>query len=111
MTNDAKPVDEIKDERARNSLPDLCADYRELQNQIAALEAAKKVLIADIENHAKRARLTKVSGDGWLLLRSKSTYSKISKEKLVEKGVKLSVIAAATESTEKVYYKVLGRNK
>lgn len=99
-TTPAIPVEEIKNTKARKQLPTLCAEYRDLAEQKAAIDAAQKELMTDIKALAKSARLTAVQGDGWRLSRFKSGRSSISAEKLLENGVAVPVIEASTVRQE-----------
>lgn len=102
------PLSELKDKRARTALPDLCREYRSQSELESNAKAVKRVLMSEIAQHAKRAKVDKVQGDGWLLMSSKTTRRSISPEKLLEKGVEMGVIEFATETRETSYYQVRG---
>jgi hypothetical protein len=106
---EAKPIEEVKNAKARRALIKLCAEYRELADQAAALETAKKALMVDIKAHANAARVKKVAGEGWMLIKVKGGSSKISAEKLLEKGVRIGIIEHATVKSEWSYFQVLDR--
>ena len=106
-TDTEKPLRDLKDTQARKALTTLCAEYRQLATQASALETAKRALMADIKSHARRARIVRVRGDrGGLLTRCDGRRT-IKKERLLEEGVKMAVIEAATVEGE-AYYKVSG---
>lgn len=103
-----KTIDEVKNAKARKRLPELCAEYRALAEDRQAIEEAQKSLKEDIDQLAKSARITKVQGDGWVLMKTTSKRSTIKPERLVEKGVSMEVIEYATVTSESSYYQVRG---
>jgi hypothetical protein len=97
---DATPIEKIKNVKARKQLPSLCVDYRALCEEEAAIKAAKKAMLADITAIAKSARIKKVAGEGWLLVRQAGgVRKKIVAEALLEQGVDIDIIECATETT------------
>lgn len=105
------PVDiqSIPDLKARRHLPQLCQQYREVQSQITALEAAKRDLMTNIRSYADSLGVDKVAGDGWMLTHVVQIRTAIEAERLLQKGVKLSVIEYATVETPIEYWSVLNR--
>jgi hypothetical protein len=101
-------VSSLQDTQARESLPGLCSAYRDLRAQIKELEDAAKPLARAITEHAARAGVDKLDGDGWRLSLCAGSKT-LSKAKLLEQGVGMEVIEAATVEG-KGYYKVLGRD-
>lgn len=105
-------ITDLKNQAARDRLPDLCAQYREYSQEKSALEAAMKSIKQDIDAIAKKARIVNsVGGDGWQLTRVTSTRRTLSKERLLEKGVKMPVIEYATTEKRSTYYRVLDRKE
>lgn len=104
-------VSTIKNAATRKKISSLCSEYRNVQEQITDLENIKKALMADIRDAAERNKIEKVAGDTWVLSRTSGTRSKISPEKLLEKGVKMQVIEAATVITPYSYYQVRNREQ
>lgn len=105
-------ITDLKNQAARDRLPDLCAQYREYSQEKSALEAAMKSIKQDIDAIAKKARIVNsVGGDGWQLTRVTSTRRTLSKERLLEKGVTMPVIEYATTEKRSTYYRVLDRKE
>jgi hypothetical protein len=102
-------VSSLRDLKARRALPDLCMAYRDLRAQIKALEDAAKPLAEEIAEHASRAKVDKLDGEGWRLSKCAGRKT-LSKERLLEKGVAMTVIEYATVEGLP-YYKVLGRDE
>jgi hypothetical protein len=102
-------ISSLRDLKARRALPDLCTAYRDLRAQIKALEDAAKPLAQEIAEHATRAGVDKLDGDGWRLSKCAGRKS-LSKEILLECGVSMRVIERATVEG-KEYWKVLGREE
>lgn len=108
-TAPATPIDDIRDARGRRALQSACDEVREYQNQIAALEALKRDLVARVIGPTvERLKLQKVAGEGWLLLR-RPPSKRLSKTKLLEFGVPMQTIEKATVASGKVSYQVRGR--
>lgn len=107
MTTDPKPLSTIRDASVRKKLARLCAEYRELHDELKGLEAGKRALMGEIAEISKKNRLVKVAGDGWLLTKTKGRAS-LKKELLLEKGVPIETIEYATVEG-KPYYTVLER--
>jgi hypothetical protein len=107
MTKTTKPtpVDAIRDDAARRKLPALCAEYRDLKDAISELSKAADGIKSEINDHAKRARVVKVDGDGWRLSKMKGRVT-LSKTRLLEEGVSVEVIERATVEG-KPYYQVV----
>lgn len=97
-------VDSAKD---RRELHRLCVAYRENAAIVAAADAAKKELMAQIKVLAEKHELTKVAGDGWTLVSANGGSTTISPELLLAKGVKMSVIEAATVKKSWRYFQIL----
>lgn len=77
-------------------LSEACAAYRKMADEKGALEAAMKLLLPDIAKLAEQVGSDKIRGNGWLLLNVESGRSDIDAKKLLEKGVSLEVVNAAT---------------
>ncbi len=92
----ATPIASVKHAKARKQLPGLCSEIRELSEEIACLTEAKKALMIDVKVLAISARITKVVGDGWQLIRTKGRAGSLSKEKLLAKGVTMETLEACT---------------
>lgn len=107
MNDTEKPLRDLRDTQARKALAELCSEYRQLAVQTGALDAAKRVLMTDIRSHARRARVVRVRGERGGLLTRCTGRRTLSKERLLEEGVELAVIEAATVEGE-AYYKVTG---
>lgn len=102
-------IDDIRDARGRRALQSACDEVREYQNQIAALEALKRDLVARVIGPTvERLKLQKVAGEGWLLLR-RPPSKRLSKMKLLEFGVPMRTIEKATVASGSVSYQVRGR--
>lgn len=89
------PVDSITDAKVRRRVSTLCAEIREMNDEIAALEAAKKGLTEQLTDIGTKAKLGKVVGDGWLLLPPYGRKT-LKKELLLEQGVTVEQIELAT---------------
>jgi hypothetical protein len=95
------------DLEARETLASLCSAYRDLQDQIAPLEAAKRELMSSITPLAQQLGIEKeVITPGCQLRRVTRTSTSILPERLLEKGVGLDVIHYATEERVTEYYQV-----
>jgi len=108
-TVEVPSVSTLRDLKARRALPSLCAAYRDLRAQIKALEDSAKPIAAEIAEHAERAGVDKVDGEGWRLNKCKGKKS-ISKTALLEHGVSMLTIELSTTEGAP-YYKVLGRDE
>lgn len=94
----ATPITSIKDARTRKKLDLAGTEYREIQDQIAALETRKREIMEnDIRPAFDKLGLTKVSCDGFNITRSTQNRKTIKRERLVELGVDIDVIDQATE--------------
>lgn len=105
-TPEGTRVEALKDKVARKTLPVMCAEYRRLSEEATDIATAMKAVKADIDAAAKKTRVKKIVGDGWLVLRVTSTRRAIKKELLVENGVDLDVIDAATVENTSTSYQV-----
>ena len=93
-------MEALKDKKARQTLPGMCAEYRRLAEESAALDAAMKSVKSDIDEMAKRTRVKKILGDGWMVLRiAGRTTRKIDPLLLLENGVGTDVIEMSTVET------------
>jgi hypothetical protein len=101
-------VEAVKDKQARQTLHELCTEYRRLAGEAGALEIALKAVKADIDAMAKKARVKKILGDGWVVLKVSPKPSKsLKKELLLENGVSMDTIKASTVETPRdPYYTV-----
>lgn len=84
----------------RETLSDACETVRQFTEAIENLEAEKKSIITGtIAPLAERLQLPKrVIGDGWDLRRNEGRKTtRIVPEKLLERGVDMDTIVAATE--------------
>ena len=102
------PVEALKDKSARQTLPELCAEYRRLAEEAATLKLVMEAVKEDIDVQARKTRLRKILGNGWVLLRiAGRTTRKISPELLMENGVTAEVIEESTlESVGNPHYQV-----
>lgn len=86
-------------------LPDMCAEYRSISDQMKALEDRKRELGSDIKALMDAAEVTSVRGDGWVAIRSRDTEThKLNPEKLLKAGVGWEVLNACTDTTPKAGY-------
>jgi len=90
-------VEALKDKTAAKTLPAMCAEYRRLAEEAGAISVAMKAVKADIDVMAKKTRVKKIVGDGWMVLKVTRTTRSIKQELLLEQGVEMDVIDAATE--------------
>lgn len=106
--SDEAPVEELKDKTARRTLPELCAEYRRLAEEAAAIELAKSAVKQDIDVMAERTKLRKITGHGWMVLKVKGkTTRKLVPELLMENGVDADVIEKSTvESVGEPHFQV-----
>src|ERR1700676_4804410 len=81
----------LRDLKARRALPSLCSAYRDLRAQIKALEDSAKPIAQEIAEHAERAGVDKVDGEGWRLSKCAGRKS-ISKTLLLVNKVPMDVI-------------------
>lgn len=95
------PLNEINlDIKALQKIHQYVEDVGDLSNQIADLTALKKKTVAKIEAFASENRLpNKVRGEGWLIAKQSGEKLTLKKELLVQKGVSMKVINAATVKT------------
>ena len=103
---EAIPIADVKHAKARRLLPDLCSEYRRIAEEAAAIDAAKRALMTDIKTLAKSARIKKVEGDGWMLVKADGRSPKVNKEKLLKKGVSMEVIESCTDENAYTYFQV-----
>lgn len=108
VTPEPVPVESL-DATLGAKLASRCAQYRDLSEEIAALKAAQESTMKEIRELATANGLTRVAGDTWLLTRS-AGQKRLSAEKLLEQGVAMQVIEAATVRGAS-FYKVLGRKQ
>lgn len=101
------PLESIEDARVRQELDDLCKQYRAVSEEVAAADTLKKILMEDIKRIGFQQGLKKVAGEGYQLVRSGSSSTTISKDKLVDKGVSLDLIADCTVKNSWEYFQVL----
>lgn len=105
----AIPVDSLPP-KTRTRLSALCEQYRAASEEASSLDKIKRGLMSDIREAMSAAKLDgeTVQGEGWRLSKVERETSKISPEKLLEKGVKMGVIEYATEVSVSEYYTVRG---
>ena len=103
---DGTRVEALKDKSARKTLPEMCAEYRRLSEEAGALSAAMKAVKADIDEVAKRTRVKKIVGDGWMILRVTSTRKSIKQELLLEHGVSMDTILLSTKVSTSTHYQI-----
>jgi hypothetical protein len=101
-------IDDVADPKVRRKLDRLCKEHRELREQINGLEKLTKETGDEIRAIAEHEGIDKIKGDGWLLLKTRTERKTISAEKLLQMGVELSVIEAATEVKVSEGYQVRG---
>jgi hypothetical protein len=89
-------VEDLKDTHARKTLPGMCSEYRRLAEEAGALGLAMKAVKADIDEAVKKTRVKKIVGDGWMVLKVTRNIKSIKQELLLEQGVDMDVIEAAT---------------
>jgi len=99
--SEPRGIESVKHVRAKAQLPALCEDYLELNTEITAITAAKKIIMEDISNLARSAQVKKVVGPGWSL--SREVRMSLSKTRLVELGVEPETISNATVAGKPFY--------
>ena len=109
MTVEAKPLSSIKSVKVRRKLAHLCTSFRDVHDEIRALDEAKKSLMREIVEIGESLGLEKVAGDGWLLTKSKGRAS-LKKELLLGQGVTIDQIEKATVQGAG-FYQVLERKE
>ncbi len=92
---EAKPLSSIKSLKVRRKLAHLCESFRDVHDEITALDVAKKSLMREISDIASGHKLQKIAGDGWLLTKSKGRKT-LKKELLLAQGVTMDQIEKAT---------------
>lgn len=86
-------------------LPDLAVEYRAIKVQQDKLEARRKELAAEIDALLDAAEVLSIRGDGWTVHKTLPGEKKVlSKELLLELGVTLEQLEAATESVPTAGY-------
>lgn len=105
-TDNEMRVDDIRNATVRADLAALCDEYRVLQEALTDIENSKKRLMQEIKSLGDKVGAKVVRGETWSLVRSKGGRKEIKPERLLEKGVKLSVIEYATVKQEWTYYQV-----
>ena len=96
----ALPIDAIGNTRLRKRLLTLGSQVSVINRQIADLESAKKALMSEIEQlDIDNLGVTRIAGMGWDLMKVPGGRSDIRAERLLEKGVKMTVIEYATVKT------------
>lgn len=93
--DNATPISHL-DPAVAAQLSVACTEYRRLADEKGAIEAAMKLLMPDIAKLGEKVGVDKVRGNGWLLLNVEGGRSDIDAKKLVEKGVPIEVVNAAT---------------
>lgn len=91
------PLAAIKNAKNRAKLAELAAEYRALSDQKAAIEAAQKGLMDEIEPLRAATGFAKISGEGWDIVRVHQDRRSINRDKLLSNGVTLDVIEASTD--------------
>ncbi len=108
MPTEPQPISSIRVSH-RKTLIGLCEEYREISEQTSALAAAKKALMSDIRTIAETNHVEKVAAGDWTLSKCTRSTTSISGEKLLEKGVDMDIIDAATVVSTSSFYRVTGR--
>lgn len=86
-------------------LPDLAIEYRAISDTIAPLEKRKKELAGEINALLDAVGERAIRGPGWTAFYvDGGVTEKITAEKLLERGVAMEDIIAATERTPKAGY-------
>lgn len=85
-------------ENELEELDSLCTTYRDVVDQIADLEETKNALFPAIDELARALKLESVHTDKWRLIRARGRSSTISREGLLEAGVSMEAINAATRT-------------
>jgi len=104
-------IDTIKSPAYRRKLARLCTQYRELNDEIAALQSAKDGLMDEIKPIAQKLKLEKVRGENWTLSKRVTVTKKIVPEKLLEHGVAIKVIEACTDERVSESWQVRGHSE
>lgn len=92
----------------REELESLCSTYRQMQNDIDDLNAAREALYPAIEALAREMGVTDTYREGaWRLVLAQGRSVSLSKERLVELGVSLDTIEAAKKESRWEKYQVL----
>lgn len=93
-----------------HELEAVCYTYRSTQMEIRSLEEVKRELKPHLERLAKsifsRRKIRTVEGENWLFIEVRKEQRTLSREKLLELGVSMGVIEAATVVTPRVEYHV-----
>ena len=100
----ARPLSDFPD--LEDVLPDLIAEYRQLQETIKAAEARKKEIADDAKILLEGAEAESITGDGWNCCVVRQERSSLKKELLLQHGVSMDVIDASTETKESSYIQV-----
>lgn len=93
-------------------LPDMATEYRDIQDQMTALEARKKELAGEIKVLLDALELRAVRGDGWMVTRVKDTETEsLSQERLLALGVSMDTILEAIVKSPKAGYVQVSKPK
>lgn len=90
-------------------LEDACVAFREAQDQIDIAIKMQTDLRVDIEALSKKLGVNRVEGETWLMKEASGESSHLSATRLLELGVKQSVIEKATKRTPWSKFQVLAR--
>lgn len=98
----ATPLSSLRSIADQETLDRLCGEIVSLSSQISALEQTKEEKKKAAVGIAEAYKETKIRGGGWLLFRSEGRET-LSKELLLQQGVSMEVIEAATVKGKPFY--------
>lgn len=105
-------LDSIADVPLRDHLSDLCSQYRAHSEDETLAKNAKKELMTEISPLAERLGVksdTSLIGNGWELVERANVREYVDPVTLVELGVPVDVIKAATKKNRTPYYTVVAK--
>lgn len=105
------PVSTLTDLIARDRLPALCREHRDLTEAKRSIEDRQAALMDEIRSLADTAGEPRIAGEGWKLAKASRTTTRIVPERLLENGVTMAVIKEATEVKTTNYWTLTGEKQ
>lgn len=98
----ATPISSLRSKKDQIALDQLCLEISSFSARISVLEKQKREAMSKAIVISQAYNAPKIRGEGWLLFRSEGRKT-LSKELLLEQGVSMEVIEAATVEGEPFY--------
>lgn len=105
--DDGVAIADIKSKVMRTRLAELGPEIRTLTEEITEREESKKDMLTEVREIMDALGIRKAIGDGFNIIKASGGSTKISDRKLLELGVPLTTIDAATEHKTWEYVQVV----